>query len=127
MVLFIIIGVFFLGTSIYIIGWRRSIIKNGEYTDATVIEVRRKIRLRKGSSVVFTPILRYVVNGHMHEVEYGEQGPLPRYSVHQTVRIIYHRENPEKITDANSGMRYYVFSTIMAIAAFIAIGIGLLS
>ena len=125
--MFVVVGVFFLGVSVYIIWWRRNIIKNGEYTEAKVIRLKRKIRISRGSSVVFIPTLRYIVNGRVHEVEYGEQGPIPKYNVNQTVRILYHREKPEKITDADGGMSYYVFSIICAIAGFTAVGIGLLS
>ena len=123
----ILIGVFFLGSSIYTILWRRNIVKNGEHVDATVIEVKRRIMLRRGSSIVFTPVLRYVVDGHVHEVEYGEQGPIPKYSKGEVVRIIYHRKNPKKITDANRGTSYLVFSLLCAVVGFIVISIGTLS
>jgi len=104
---------------------------NGVEVDATVIKTeevikgagRRRIHgdspSTKGST--YFPIFRYNVEGTDFETEYAIRDTKKKYSDGETVRIRYHKKNPEKIiipTDRNSIIMNLV---VMGVGLFIII------
>ena len=90
------------GTLVFFIGgfWlqRRNIIKNGEFTNATVIKTIKR-RGRRGSS--HFPVLGYTVDGREYEVEYNVGNMFPKYIDGETVKIVYHKQKAERVVIVN--------------------------
>jgi len=101
----------------YMLQSKISVVKNGEYVDAVVVEtIWEQVRIPKmGKADTFIPILRYEVNGQVHTVQYHIGNADPKYEDGEIVKIMYNRENVEKIVIVGDNT-VYIFSVIFGIA-----------
>jgi len=106
-------GAFAILVGIYPLLTRKNLMDNGERADAVVVRSeRRKAGVGKK---VFT-LFNYEADGVLHEVEYQTGTSRFKYNDGETVRIVYHKDDPRKITIENDR------STVLLSVTFILIG-----
>jgi len=117
---FILVGSFFVIIAVYKLVSNRSTIKSGEYTVATVVETKRRTA---GEYVAYHSVLEYKVNGKTYKAESGGR-PRPKYEDGESVKIIYNKQEVEKIHIIGDRVTYVV-AVILGLVGIIMLGIGL--
>jgi len=123
-ILLIVVGIFSIGAAIHVLLLKRSLIRDGGRTTATVLRTERQ-RMRTGSKSGWTyvPILEYTVDGHTYEKEH--HGNIrPKYKDGETLEVMYRKDNPEKVMVVGDKLQY-VGSAVFILAGVTMLGIGL--
>jgi len=98
---------------------QRNIKNNGEYTNATVIETRR---VQRRGNVIYFPVVKYDVNGHVYETKSNVSHMRPRYKDGETVKIVYSKKDAEKIIILNDPPTAAIFMGIFLLIGTIMLG-----
>ena len=128
------LGVIFLIIPLVLIMRRRSVINNGVRTNAVVVK-SVAVTMVHGRLVVSEagknspralqhPIFRYTTaEGREYEVRYKVGYQKPKYKDGETVEIIYHIDDPERITIANEKV-YLILACVFGFIGFNLILLG---
>jgi len=109
----LLFGVFAILAGVYPLLTRKNMIDNGIHADSIVVRSERK---KAGVGKKVFVLLKYEVNGVSHETEHQTGTATFKYKDGETVRIIYHKDDPDRIIIENDK------STIMLSITFIMIG-----
>ena len=132
--LLLLMGILFIGIAVCMLILSESIIRNGVYTSATVVEtVAERIpgaSLRTGIGGIgvgrahlYHPVLKYDVNECTHDVKY-HGFTRPKYKDGETVKIKYSRDKVEKVAIVGDNI-IWIGAAIFALAGLAMIGVGL--
>ena len=113
----IIVGILLIGAAIIDLVNRKRIIGNGGYTYAKVTKIRRSIWSKYGFTYYL--MLRYKVRGTSYEQEISMGSRGKHHKAGDTMKIMYHRENPKKMFVEDG--RNHVARTVLII--LLAIGL----
>ena len=93
----------------------KSIKKNGAHTYARVSKIRRSWNGRYGFT--YYALLRYRVKGNSYEREISVGRFKGSHKVGETLKIMYHRENPKKmfVDDGKNHVAFTAFVFLLAI------------
>ena len=111
-IMFLFFGCVVTLVSLYDLIRIKSIIKNGEQTNAVVVEIVKERSSGKYKYDVYRPILKYNANGIEYKTKYDTNDRSPKYADGSSRSIIYHKKNPKKILvtdDIGSDTIHYIF------------------
>ncbi|RTQ46829.1 DUF3592 domain-containing protein [Hymenobacter gummosus] len=115
-VIFLLMGLFFIGASLYGRRLRRARQQRGQLADATIVALTPSRRL-------FTPKVRFVTAaGQTVEIETETAADPGQYAVGQTVQVLYDTANPENADLAGSPPDSYGFGLVIGLL-FAAVGL----
>jgi len=117
-------GVAFIMVALYILIKQRAIQKNGEYVDAVVVRTEKRY-VRAEPDPVFYPIFQFQANGQVQEAEHWIGSRRQKYEDGETVRIIYNKNNIDKINIAGDKTAF-IGSFVLGLVGVITLAVGVL-